>query len=388
MKYPQANLLVVRQVANTLKDSCWTDLKWATRRLQVYDMWEFTKSPLEATYKPTGQKILFRGLDDAMRIASVTVEVGFLCWCWIEEAYEVENEADFDMIDESIRGEIPEGYFKQITLTFNPWSESTWIKKRFFDVEDENVLAKTTNYMCNEWLDEADRKKFEDMKETNPKRYLVAGLGEWGIDGGQVFEEWVDDEAHYKDRICTHVIEPFMIPEYWKIYRGFDHGYSKPFSVGWYTVDGDGRMYRIRELYGCTGVADEGVKWTPDHIAKEIYRIEHEDSNIKGRKIIGIADPAIFDKSRGESVAEMMERQGVYFERADHTRMAGLMQFHYRLAFDENGIPMFYCFNTCKHFRRTIPILKYSEHDVEDVDTKMEDHIYDEARYILSLIHI
>ena len=195
MKYPQANTLVIRKVFRTILDSCFTDLQWAAERLGVSNKWDFKLSPLEATYKPTGQKILFRGLDDPMKIASVAVKTGCLCWCWIEEAYEIMNEADFDMIDESIRGEVPEGLFKQITLTFNPWNERHWMKRRFFDVEDPNILAMTTNYMCNEFLDEADRKQFEDMKIRNPRRYRTAGLGDWGIVEGTVFENW--HEAEY-----------------------------------------------------------------------------------------------------------------------------------------------------------------------------------------------
>ena len=94
------------------------------------------------------------------------------------------------MIDESIRGIVDENLFKQITLTFNPWNEHHWIKKRFFDDPDDSTLAMTTNYMCNEWLDEADKKVFETMKKQNPRRYRVAGLGEWGIVDGLVYENW------------------------------------------------------------------------------------------------------------------------------------------------------------------------------------------------------
>ena len=386
MKYPLANLLVVRKTFNTLRDSCFKDLQWAANRLGVSHLWKFTTSPLEATYIPTGQTIYFRGLDDPMKITSITVAFGYLCWLWIEEAYEVDSEDDFNMLDESIRGEIPPetGLFKQITLTFNPWSESHWMKKRFFDAPpDPDILAITTNYMCNEWLDEADLKVFETMKVQNPTRYKVAGLGEWGIDGGQVFEEWIDDPNHYKDRYWTHVIDPFDVPRYWKVWRSFDFGYSKPFSVGWYTADPDGVIYRIRELYGCTGTPNEGVKWNPDKIAEEIHRIETEDPLLKGRQIMGVADPSIFDESRGESVAAMMERRYVWFEGADNHRIPGKMQCHYRLAFDENGVPQFYVFRTCKHFVRTIPLLKYDEKDVEDIDTDLEDHIYDEWRYMM-----
>ena len=194
MKYPGANLLVIRKVYRTLKDSCFTDLKWAINRLQVNDYWDIKESPLEMVYIPTGQKILFRGLDDPLKVTSITVETGNLCWAWLEEAYEINKEQDFNMLDESIRGKIEGPLYKQITLTLNPWNERHWIKKRFFDVKDENVMAKTTNYMCNEWLDESDKKLFEDMKKNNPRRYQVAGLGNWGIVEGLVYENWEEKE--------------------------------------------------------------------------------------------------------------------------------------------------------------------------------------------------
>lgn len=191
MEYPQANLLCVRKTYRTLKDSCFTELKWAIHRLGVDAWWDIKESPLEMTYKPTGQKILFRGLDDPLKVTSITVEVGVLCWLWIEEAYEISSEADFDTLDESIRGEVPPGLFKQITLTFNPWNEHHWIKHRFFDAApDPDILAMTTNYTCNEWLDAADKKVFETMKQNNPRRFRVAGLGDWGIVDGLVYENW------------------------------------------------------------------------------------------------------------------------------------------------------------------------------------------------------
>ena len=194
MKYPGANLLVIRKVYRTLKDSCFSDLKWAINRLGVQDYWSVKESPLEIIYIPTGQKILFRGLDDPLKVTSITVETGNLCWAWIEEAYEINKEQDFNMLDESIRGTVEEPLYKQITLTFNPWNELHWLKKRFFDVEDENIMAKTTNYMCNEWLDDSDKKLFEDMKKNNPRRYQVAGLGNWGIVEGLVYENWEEKE--------------------------------------------------------------------------------------------------------------------------------------------------------------------------------------------------
>ena len=203
MKYPLANTLVIRRVFNTHKDSTYTQLKWASNVLKVSHLWKFSKSPLEATYIPTGQKILFRGLDDPMSITSITVEHGHLCWCWFEEAFQVMNEDDFNKVDMSIRGELPKGYFKQITLSFNPWSEKHWLKRRFFDIEDEDVLAITTNYACNEFLGEDDKKLFEKMKINNPRRYNIEGLGNWGIAEGLIysnFEELDFDIEEIKKR--------------------------------------------------------------------------------------------------------------------------------------------------------------------------------------------
>ena len=193
MQYPGANTLVVRKTGRTLKDSCFTELKWAIHRLGVDAYWSWKESPLEMIYKPTGQKIYFRGLDDPLKVTSITVDVGQLCWMWIEEAYEVMDESDFDMLDESIRGQSESGLFKQITLTFNPWNQRHWIKRRFFDAEDPDTLAITTNYQCNEWLDEADLQLFDRMNRENPRRYQVAGLGHWGVVEGLVYENWHEE---------------------------------------------------------------------------------------------------------------------------------------------------------------------------------------------------
>ena len=199
IEYPLANVLVVRKTERTLRDSCYSDLKWAIQRLGLDSYFSCTVSPLEITYKPTGQKILFRGMDDPLKLTSISVPQGYICFCWIEEAYEINKESDFDMLDESIRGELPSGLFKRLTITFNPWSERHWLKKRFFDKEDDSVLALTTNYLCNEWLDESDKALFERMKANNPRRYQVAGLGNWGIVDGLIFENWKEEQFNIDD---------------------------------------------------------------------------------------------------------------------------------------------------------------------------------------------
>lgn len=195
MKYPEANTLVVRKTERTLKDSVMADLRWAIDRLGVTDYWKYTTNPLELTYLPTGQKVLFRGFDDPLKITSITVPKGVLCWVWCEECYEINKEEDFDMLNESIRGQVPPGLFKRFTLTFNPWTDKHWLKKRFFDTPDtDDKMSMTTNYMCNEWMDEADHRMFEEMKKNRPRRYRVAGLGEWGIIDGIIYENFIEEE--------------------------------------------------------------------------------------------------------------------------------------------------------------------------------------------------
>ncbi len=221
------------------------------------------------------------------------------------------------------------------------------------------------------------------MMPESEKRALL--YGDWDSFTGQVFTEFKNDPNHYADRLWTHVIDPFEIPKEWTIYRSFDWGYTKPFSCGWYAVDKAKRIYRIRELYGCTGEPDTGVKWEVNEVADHIREIEDTDILLKGKRVIGIADPAIWQrdgKAKGKSIANIFAEHRIWFDKADHTRIPGKMQCHYRLKFDERGVPMFYVFNTCKHFIRTIPNLIYSETDPEDVDTTCEDHIYDEWRYM------
>lgn len=217
------------------------------------------------------------------------------------------------------------------------------------------------------------------MPEADRKALLY---GDWDSFTGQVFTEWKNDPAHYADRRRTHVIDPFRIPDDWSIWCGLDWGYSRPFSVGWYAADRQRRLYRVRELYGCTGTPNEGVRWEPAQVARKIREIEADDPNLRGRTVHRVGDPAIWGSNGTESIGALLERERVYFERGDNARIDGKMQVHHRLSFDENGAPMLYVFSTCRNFIRTVPNLVYDEKNVEDVDTAGEDHIYDELRYV------
>lgn len=223
-------------------------------------------------------------------------------------------------------------------------------------------------------------RKLASMPDADRRALLY---GDWDSFTGQVFTEWKNDRTHYADRKNTHVIDPFAIPADWKIWRAFDWGFSRPFSCHWYAVDYERRIYCIRELYGNTGTPNMGVKWEPGQVAAKIKEIESTDPNLQGKAIYGVADPAIFsDTGVGESIASIMEKSRVYWSKGKNDRINGKMQIHHRLAFDDEGTPMLYFFNTCKHMIRTLPALVYDETDVEDVDTDGEDHCYDELRYI------
>ncbi len=242
MKIKDSNLLVVRQIMNTHRDSTFAQLKWAQEKLGVSNLWKNTVSPLEMVYKPTGQKIIFRGFDDVLKLASTTVSTGYLNFVWIEEAFEIAGEADFDKLDLSVpRGSMPPHLFKQTTLTFNPWSEAHWLKKRFFDTPQRDVSTYSTTYLVNEFLDQTDIGVFERMKKTNMRKYRVAGLGEWGISEGLVFENWEVGKISVPDS------ERYL----WKSFFGLDYGYTNDPTafVAFMANPRDKQIYIYKEFY-------------------------------------------------------------------------------------------------------------------------------------------
>lgn len=289
-----------------------------------------------------------------------------------------------------------------IRCTCNPGGIGhAWVKARFIDgakpgeTVTEIIKVKGKEYKRTRTFVPASVFDNQILLDNDPDYVATLGslpeaqrrallYGDWDSFSGQVFIEFRNNPEGYESRRWTHVIKSFDIPAHWRRYRSFDFGYSKPFAVQWWAVDTEGRAYLYRELYGCEqDTPDTGVRWEPARIAKRIKDIENEFE--KGNAIIGIADPAIWDVSYGEeaSPAQVMEKYGIYFDKADNHRFAGKMQVHYRMAFDEEGYPMLYMFDTCKDTIRTIPALVYDETRVEDVDTKGEDHLYDTCRYFL-----
>ncbi len=332
---------------------------------------------------PNGSPLYFRYCDtekDLEKFQGTEYDVVF-----VDEATQF-TEMHFRKICACVRGV---NYFpKRVYLTCNPGGVGHgWVKRLFIDrnfKSNENpddysfIKSLVTD---NTALLNSDKEYVAQLEALPPKIRRAWLDGDWDIYEGQFFEDFINDPEHYKDRQWTHVIDPFPIPRFWKIYRSFDWGYSRPFSVGYWAVDNEDTAYRIYEWYGCTGEANTGLKLDKNEVFRRMAELEQEHPLLRGRHILGVADPAIWEASHGESIEETAAKHKIYFEKGDNKRIAGWMQCHYRLAFDHNGYSKVYVFSTCKDFIRTIPLLVYSETHPEDLDTDGEDHIADEFRY-------
>lgn len=399
LHYPEIVCCIIRKSYPELRKNHIRPLKKMLRCGQRGELAYYNDQEKTITF-PNGSMIIFAYLDtqrDMDRFQGTECDVLF-----IDEATQQPEEYWGDL-KACLRG--ANGLPKRIYLTCNPggighaWVKRLFIDRKFNETEDPAdyrfIQALLTD---NKAIMRLQPDYYDQLMSLPPKKRKAWLFGDWNIYEGQIFEDFREEpdmiaaeaagvtltaEELRRERRWTHVIDPFEIPPEWKIYRSFDWGYNKPFSVGWWAVDFDGVVYRILELYGCTETANEGVKWIPDRLFSEVQQIEREHRWLKGKRILGVADPAIWDAQYGQSVAETAQKYGIYFEKGDHKRLPGWLQVHYRFAFDENGFPMMYVFSNCKAFIRTIPTLQYDEHKPEDLDTDGEDHVADEVRYFL-----
>jgi len=237
-KYTGANLLVVRQTETSHKDSTFAELVKAINTMGLSAYWTYTTTPLAMTCSITGNNIIFRGFNDERareRVKSVSSSSGKICWIWVEEATEL-READVDILDDRLRGKLPDGLYYQITLTFNPVSASHWIKRKYWDYDSADIYKCHTAYLDNRFIDESYSRRMEMRREQDPEGYKVYGLGEWGETGGLIL-------ANYQIEDLTLEFE-----RYEKIVYGHDFGFNHAdacLEIGFK----DDEMYILRELY-------------------------------------------------------------------------------------------------------------------------------------------
>lgn len=398
LKSPGTTAVIFRRTFRELED---TDIKEAVasypKALAKYNAGRHEFSLVN------GSKILFRHCEnEADRFNYSGIEIQFL---YFDELTSFEQ-VIYDFLKTRMRAAKALGVVPIVRSASNPGNIGHgWVKKMFVDagpymsIQTQEIYSETlhkskkirTQYipslaMENPFITEDYIFELEQKPEALRRALLN---GDWDSFEGQVFKEFTDDPKHYEDKLWTHVIAPFKIPLDWPRYFSFDWGYSDPFSCQWWAIDYKGTAYLYKEWYGCVpGRADTGIEITPQQIADGI--LEREEDEIKENiKVLRVADPSIFDKSRGDSIADKMapgfygRHQGVVFSKGDNTRNAGKMEVHERLRFDENGKPKMYIFNTCKEWIRTVPNLPYDPKKTEDVDSDAEDHEYDATRYFL-----
>lgn len=189
------NLVCIRKSDITNRDSTYAELTGAIYRMfgdKANRYWNIKQSPLQLTCLANGNQIIFRGVNDEKqreKLKSITFQKGKLTDVWIEEATEI-TQADFEIIDDRLRGELPPGQFYQIRMTFNPVNKNHWIKKVFFDIPDSNVLTHHSTYLGNRFIDNAYRQRMERRKLVDPEGYQIYGLGNWGEIGGLILHNW------------------------------------------------------------------------------------------------------------------------------------------------------------------------------------------------------
>ena len=390
LRYPGIKIMIVRKTYPELRANHITPL-----RLLVGRAAEYKESTKEFLFK-NGSVIKLgyaRNEQDLDRYQGTEVDVLFL-----DEATQL-TEEQYDRFKACVRG--VNDFPKRVYLTCNPGGVGhAFVKRLFIDrvyktgenPEDYTFIQSLVT--DNKALLQSNPDYVRQLEALPPKLREAWLYGRWDIFEGQFFEDFLTQPDAVKCAECgltpeqarterrwTHVIAPFDIPREWNIVRSFDFGFAKPFSCDWWAIDYDGRAYLILQLYGCTQTPNEGVKWHPDRIFEEIHRIETTHRWLKGRQITGVADPSIWDVSRGEAIIDAADRHFVYFSPGDNKRIPGWMQVHYRLAFDSDGIPMVYFFDTCKAAIRTLPLLQFSDIKPEDLDTTQEDHFADSFRY-------
>lgn len=281
MKDAGRNLVCIRKSDVTNRDSTYAELTGAIYRMfgdKAPAYWAIKQSPLQLTCRINGNQIIFRGMNDDRqreKLKSITFQRGKLTDVWIEEATEL-TQADVEIIDDRLRGELPEGQFYQIRMTFNPVSKSHWIKRVFFDRSDPNVLTHHSTYLDNRFIDAAYHDRMQRRKEVDPEGYLIYGLGEWGEVGGLILTNYIIEEFDQSPERFDYMV------------NAQDFGYNHADCIGAVGFK-DGELYLCRELYVFEKDTDEIIRLADGKFEKHVtmYCDSAEPDRIKMWKKAG-----------------------------------------------------------------------------------------------------
>lgn len=250
-RFVGSNLMVVRSAEVSHTNSTFAELTGAIYRLGLRSIWQIRMNPLGLKCLSTGAEVIFRGCNDARaieRLKSVTVQSGKLTWVWIEEATEL-RQSDFEIIDDRLRGVLPDNLFYQITLTFNPVNQHHWIKRTLWDYEDSNIFKSKSTYLDNHFIDGAYKERMLRRKTVDPEGYEIYGLGNWGNISGQVFHNYTVGE--YRQREFDY----YTMGADW----GFNHA-TAILLIGWK----DDSPYVLREVYETGKTTSEIIRCCED----------------------------------------------------------------------------------------------------------------------------
>lgn len=262
MNDPGRNLLCVRKSDVTNRDSTFAELQGAIFRMfgeQYKKYWYINSSNMIIECKSNHNQIIFRGVNDDKqreKLKSITFKRGKLTDVWIEEATEI-TQADFEIIDDRLRGELPEGQFYQIRMTFNPVSAHHWIKKVFFDRSDPDVLTHQSTYLGNRFIDEAYHRRMMRRKEVDPEGYQVYGLGNWGEVAGLILKNYVIEKFDRSPEQFDYMV------------NAQDFGFNHADCIGEVGFK-DGDLYLCRELYVYERDTDEIIKMAEGKFKRNI----------------------------------------------------------------------------------------------------------------------
>lgn len=396
LKYPGIRQCIVRKTYPELIENHIKPLKEMLKVGSSESLATYNDGRKEMKFK-NGSEILFKYCQtdkDLEKFQGLEFDI-----LYIDEATNF-TEYQVKVMNACVRGS--NGFIKRTYYTCNPggvghgWVKRLFIDRKFELGEEAEDYSFTQSLVTDNRALMATNKEYIKQLEALPPKLRQAWLeGRWDVFQGAYFEEFretpdpqkcyeegIDEATARREHRWTHVIEPFDIPQGWKIYRSYDWGYGKPFSCAWWAQDYEGVLYRILELYGCTQTPNEGVRWSNKQQFDKIAEIEREHPWLKGKRIQGVADPSIWDGSHGISAAEEAEKHSLWFEKGVNDRVPGWMQVRERMKFDENGYAMMYFFDTCKAIIRCMPLMMYDEYKVEDLDTSLEDHCLDEVRYM------